>query len=200
MVSPALERQKNALVLKEAIPELELVSVDKEKEDLFSRHLEILKTDSSYDGILMMEDDIKLCNGFLDKANDVISKYKTDVIQFFERALSKNLVGGWQAGGNFYSNVCTYFPTSIANMLSRNDFVEYFKNDIFPKKNEPWTYPMDTYIAWFLGYNNMRYWRELPFLVQHLDFKSTLGPRSTKRQSIYFIDDMEVVEDGKTKN
>lgn len=189
MVSPIEERRQNVEKLKEQIPNLLAVEADRSKCDLFTVYLDLLDS-KGYDGIVMLEDDIKLCQDFMPKILGAIEAHKTDVIQFFTRALSKNLSRGYKSGGDFSSTVCNYYPASFCKLLQDEGYIQYFKDVYYPKKHEPWTYPIDTYIAFVLGYNRMKHWLELPFFVQHLDFKSTLGGRSTKRQSIYFIDDM----------
>lgn len=190
MVSPIEERRKNVEILKSQIPDLIIIEADRSKCDLFTVYLESLNPDDC-DGIVMIEDDIKLCDGFMDRITEAIQAHKTDVIQFFTRALSKNLSRGYKNGGDFSSTVCNYYPASFCKLLQDAGYIQYFKEVYYPTKHEPWTYPIDTYIAFVLGYNKMRHWLELPFFVQHLSLKSTLGNRSTKRQSIYFIDDME---------
>ena len=194
MVSPIAERKANVEKLKEQIPDLIIIEADRAKCDLFTVYLDSLDC-SDCDGIVMIEDDIKLCRDFMPRILAAIEAHKSDVIQFFTRALSKRLSRGYKNGGDFSSTVCNYYPASFCRLLQNEGYIQYFKDVYYPTKHEPWTYPIDTYIAFVLGYNKMRHWLELPFFVQHLALKSTLGNRSTKRQSIYFIDDMEVSND-----
>lgn len=193
LVSPKPEREKNALLIKEAIPELEIVPADDSKCDLFQTHLDVLQTDpNKYRGVVMMEDDLKLCKNFREKFDAVMTEHSGDVVQFFERALAKKpLSGGWQPGSQFFSCVCYYMPAEFTRVLGMPSYIYDFKYDYFPRRNEPWGYPIDTYIAYVLGRNKMIYWRQMPYLVQHLDFPSMFKGRSTKRQSKYFIDDLE---------
>lgn len=190
MVSPIEERRKNVEILKVQIPDLIVIEADRSKCDLFTVYLNSLDSNDC-DGIVMIEDDVLLCKGFMERITNAIEAHKADVIQFFTRALSKNLSGGYKNGGSFSSTVCNYYPASFCKLLQNEEYIQYFKEVYYPTKHEPWTYPIDTYIAFVLGYNKMKHWLELPFFVQHLSLKSTLGNRSTKRQSIYFIDDME---------
>jgi len=194
MQSPIPEREENVRKLSALIPDLKVIPADRSKCDLFTVYLDSLDA-TGYDGIVMIEDDIKLCDGFMEKIMKVLEQHKGEVVQFFTRALSKNLSCGYKQGGTFSSTVCNYYPASFCKMLQDEEYIRYFKEVYYPTKHEPWTYPIDTYIAFVLGYNRMRHWLELPFLVQHLALKSTLGGRSTKRQSIYFIDDMEAGHD-----
>lgn len=193
LVSPKPEREKNALLIKEQIPELEIIHADDSKCDLFQTHIDVLQTDpEEYCGVVMMEDDLKLCKNFRQKFNNVMEQHSGDVVQFFERALVKHpLPKGWESGSRFTSTVCYYMPSEFTKILGMKKYIHDFKYDYFPKRHEPWGYPIDIYIAYVLGRNKMIYWREFPFLVQHLDFPSMFKGRSTKRQSRYFIDDME---------
>lgn len=142
----------------------------------------------------MMEDDIILCRDFRKRFSGVLKEHNESVIQFFEKALAKvPPPRGWQNGANFFSCVCYYVPANVIELITDMDARRRFREEVFPKKHEPWGYPIDTYIAYVLKENKLKYWREIPYLVQHQDFKSTIGNRSTKRQSKFFIDDLEDV-------
>ena len=84
MVSPIEERRQNVELLKQQIPDLICVEADRSKCDLFTVYLSLLDCEG-YDGLVMIEDDVKLCNGFLEKIAEKISEHSTDVIQFFTR-------------------------------------------------------------------------------------------------------------------
>lgn len=190
LVSPADERMRNAELIKQRIPNLELVHADIHKIDLFQTHLDVLRTDDSYQGVVMMEDDIKLSEDFERHFDRVMKEHSGDIVQFFEYALAKKPPQrGWQAGGNFYSCVCYYMPSAFSRVLADDRNVSDFKA-WYAKRGEKWTYPIDTYIQYVLRKSGMIYWREIPYIVQHLDFKSMMGPRSSKRQSKFFIDDI----------
>lgn len=192
LVSPAEERRANAEKIKSVIPELEIVCADISKDDLWEKHLATMLTNpSEYDGVVMMEDDVILCENFRERLAKVVAKHQNDVIQFFERALSKTpLTKGYQPGSNFFSCVCYYMPAPLTQLFSDEGMKSDFKK-WFAKRDEPWSYPIDRYIAYVLGAKKLSYWRESPYLVQHSAMKSTLGNRSTKRQSRYFVDDLE---------
>lgn len=191
LVSPNKERVENARAIKKIIPQLELYPVDATKQDLFSAHIAVMQTDpNKYDGVVMMEDDIILCKDFMNRLMDVLNRHKGDVVQFFERALCKNLTNGWFNGRQFFSCCCYYMPAKHTSLFASKENKYKFTYEVFPKRNEPWGYPIDLYIAYVLGENKIKYWRELPYLVQHRNLKSTFKGRSTKRQSIYFIDDI----------
>lgn len=145
----------------------------------------------SANGLLLMEDDIRLCRDFPRRVDAQIQAHGENVISFFERPMSrKPLQTGFYPGGQFNWCQCNFFPAHVCGELCNPknvmDFIDYW-----PTRNEPWTYPSDTYIAWVLKRMRERYYMEIPFLVQHCDFKSALGGRSAKRVSKYFADDME---------
>lgn len=192
LVSPKKDREDNALRIKERIPSLELVAADKDKCDLFTKHLETLATSpEEYKGVVMMEDDIILSRTFEQRFAQVMSEHQSDIVQFFERALAKKpLKRGYANGGEFYSCVCYYMPAEFTQVICSQKWVDSFRA-WFPKLGEPWNYPIDTYIQYVLRNTRMIYWREFPFIVQHGALKSNFKGRPIYRQSRFFVDDLE---------
>lgn len=186
MVSPIKERQENAAFVKDLLPELEIINADINKCDLFMTYIENIIC-KNCDGIVMMEDDILLCKNFKCRVESSIQEHENDVIQFFSKPLAKNLERGYKNGKDFSGTVCNYYPKSFCEVLTDKDYIAWFRS----KKIEPWIYPIDTYISHVLSYTRTKFWMELPFYAQHLALKSSLGSRSCKRQTIYFIDDLE---------
>lgn len=202
LVSPVAERQENARRIKEIIPTLELINADKKECDLFSKHLEVLRTDpEKYKGICMMEDDIILSENFSSLFDNAVRLHGDGVIQFFERALRKKpLKRGYAYGAEFYSCVCYYMPSEFTRIFCSDMWVNSFKK-WFSSLNEPWNYPIDTYIQYVLKNNRLVYWREFPWIVQHGKMKSNFKGRPLNRQSIFFVDDIEKeFKNGKTEN
>lgn len=192
LVSPTEERQANALKIKEVIPSLELVHANKDEKDLFTTHIETLKTNpDEYKGVVMMEDDIILSKDFPKLFSDVMAKHDKDIVQFFEKALAKNpLPRGYRNGSEFFSCVCYYMPSEFTNVICNEGWIQKFK-DYYPSLKQPWNYPIDTYIQYVLKNTKMIYWREFPYIVQHGALKSNFKGRPLYRQSKFFIDDME---------
>ena len=192
LVSPTEERQKNALKIKEQIPELELVHANYKEKDLFTTHLETLRTDSKeYSGVVMMEDDAILCENFRKRFDNVIKDHGSDMIQFFEKPMAKTMPKrGFAKGSEFFSAVCYYMPSEFTDVFCSDYWVKRFK-EYYPTLKQPWNYPIDTYIQYVLKNNKMIYWREVPFLVQHSLLKSNFKGRAINRQTKFFIDDLE---------
>lgn len=182
------ERLLNIEILKNNIPNLEVYLGD--NDDIFIKYLNCFKIDSSFDGVVVLEDDILLCKDFYSKILDVISKNKDVTISFFEKPNSKKeLITKMNSGYEFMFNQCNYYPKNICDLLLDDEEIIHFKSNYF-KKHKIWKAPIDLYIGDVLGRNKIKYLMNVPFLVQHLDFKSTLGNRSTNRQTKYFIDDL----------
>ena len=186
-----VERTLNVKKLKEAIPELKIVISN--RENVFRNHIGLfdLGANSDCDGIIILEDDVQLCKDFKTKATELVSEHKDEVVSMFESALSrKELHSEYRAGNRFNWCQCNYYPKAICKILSSNDMVTKFK-EWYARRNEPWNYPIDTYIGYVLGYHGLKYWMQVPFLVQHLPLRSNFKGRPLNRQSKFFIDDVE---------
>ena len=182
-----LDRIENVKKLKKEIPNLEVVPAD--RDSAFEKHISLFDLPEEFGGIVILEDDVKLCKDFLDRLGKVIKSREHEVISMFESACSrKPLKSEYRAGARFQWCQCNYYPKKIADLLCLPENVEEFKKWY---AGQPWNYPIDTYIAYVLKKYKIRYWMEVPFLVQHLDFKSNFPGRPSNRQSKYFIDDME---------
>lgn len=182
-------REANVRKIQEQIPELEIVycTID----NVFSAHVASFDLDDDYDGLVMLEDDILLCKNFKERVEKLIEAHPYEVVSMFESACSKNeLHSEYRPGSKFAWNQCNYYPRAICKILCDPSYMIPFIQ-WFDKRNEPWGYPIDIYISYVLGLNKIKYWMEVPFLVQHLDFKSNFKGRPTNRQSKYFIDNEE---------
>lgn len=182
-------RERNVEYMKLHIPELRVIKCT--LDNVFPVHIASLAVEDEYDGIVMLEDDIQLCNNFVQRCEDVIAQHPDNVISMFESACAKGeLHSEYRAGSRFAWNQCNYYPKKVGRILADPKWMVPFV-EWFYKRNEPWGYPIDTYIAYVLGKSKIKYWMEVPFLVQHLDMKSNFAGRSSGRQSKYFIDDVE---------
>ena len=185
MVSDSPERIANAKLLSESIPNLNLFYGH--NEDVFQKFIKCFCLDDNIDGLVLLEDDVQLCNNFYNHINSVISKFNVYVISFFEKPNSKKtLKTSFQKGRDFLFNQCNYYPKYVCDLIINPDNINAFKEQYKQK----WVCPSDSYVAFCLDKYNIDYLMYLPFLVQHLPFKSTLGNRSTKRQTKFFIDDL----------
>lgn len=181
-------RRINVDKMKESIEGLQVVVAN--KTDVFDKHIKLFAEGTKHDGIVILEDDVQLCIDFKNKCENLISKHKTEVVSMFESALSKTqLHSEYRSGARFAWNQCNYYPKEVCCLLSDEDQLPKFKKYFYEKLHEPWNYPIDRYIAFVLGKNKIRYWMEVPFLVQHLPLKSNFKGRPINRQSNFFIDD-----------
>lgn len=188
MVADNTERISNAKLLKKQIPDLVIYSGD--NDNVFNKYVNCFNISSEFDGVVVLEDDIQLCRNFLNRIIPIIENNSKDVISFFEKPNSKKqLFTSFRKGSEFLFNQCNYYPKQIcAMMLDKNNLSE-FKSTYF-EKYKVWVAPIDIYIGFVLDKYKIKYLMQVPFLVQHLPFKSMLGNRSSKRQTKYFIDDL----------
>lgn len=189
MLSDAVERVNNVENIRREIPNLYIYKED--NDNVFNKFVNCFKLESNYTGLVLLEDDIKLCYDFYNKITKIINSHNDDVISFFEKPNSKKtLTTKYNNGYEFLYNQCNYYPKTVCDLIWNSDNVAEFKNTYFIK-NKVWIAPTDLYIAFVLDKYKLKYLMQVPFLVQHLHFKSTLGKRSTKRQTRFFIDDYE---------
>lgn len=183
-----IKREMNVEKYRSELPKLEVRKSG--MFGLFENFINCFNLENNYDGLVFLEDDVQLCKKFKEKIEFEIAERSKSTISFFENAMSKNeLFSEWRNGARFNWMQCNYFPKEVCDLLY-NENIEEFKEWYF-QKYKKWTYPSDTFVAYTLGKNNLNYYMKVPFLVQHLDFKSKLGARPTNRQSKYFIDEVE---------
>lgn len=127
-----------------------------------------------------LEDDIVLCDDFVDKVTKEVSKRQNEVIQFFSMRKDDLTVGSrYIRGSQFCMNQCFYLPAGMGLEL-----LEYSKTWA-RMEEEPNAY--DYMMADYFKEHKIKYWNVVPNLVDHLPMKSRINPRrSTKRQSFTF--------------
>lgn len=135
---------------------------------------------------LNMEDDIILCDNFLDEVNKVVKKYPKKMISFFtlkDRPLGENI----ESGNKFCMFQCVYIPKWLNNKIK-----DFYKIWINTKKGIENPTGCDYMVADLLGKLKEDYILYIPCLVQHMEMKSRISPRrSTKRQTKYFKGEMK---------
>ena len=182
-------REHNVEIMKREIPELKVIPCT--MDNVFPAFVASFYIEDEYDGMVLLEDDILLCKDFKNKVEALIAQRPNEVISMFESACSRGeLHSEYRNGREFMWNQCNYYPREIGRIISDPKWMIPFI-EWFDKKGEVWGYPSDTYIGYVLGKNKIKYWMEVPFLVQHLDMKSNFKGRPSNRQSRYFIDDIE---------
>lgn len=188
MVADNPQRLANVEIIKKEIPNLHIYKGD--NDNMFNKYINCFKIEDKYDGVVVLEDDIQLCKNFYFIINSIINNNPKDIISFFEKPNSKKeLKTSYCNGYEFLYNQCNYYPKNICELMLKEENLNDFKNNYFTKY-KVWIAPIDIYIAFVLDKYGIKYLMKLPFLVQHLPFKSILGNRSTKRQTKYFIDDL----------
>lgn len=186
------ERMRNVSKMLGALPEMKVFMSN--RENVFKNHIRLFKlgAESGADGIVILEDDVQLCRDFKNRVESLVAEHKDEVVSMFESALAKGeLKSEYRAGGKFNWCQCNYYPKDVCEKLADTEMLNRFTKWFFETRKEPWNYPIDTYIAYVLSQYKMRYWMQVPFLVQHLAIKSNFKGRPLNRQSKFFIDDME---------
>ncbi len=161
----------------QTIPNLELC-VDKTHNamDTFRASLEM----AGNDGCIHMEDDIILCDHFVDRVVSEVMKRPHDVIQFFSMRKEDLTIGSrYIPGSRFMMNQCYYIPPLMGYALL--DYAEAWEG----YDENPTGY--DILMADFFKLHKIKYWNVVPNLVDHKIAKSRINPkRSSKRQSLTF--------------
>ena len=160
-----------------AIPQLELC-IDKTHNafDTFNASLEM----AGNDPCVHLEDDIILCDHFVDRVIHEISKRPRDVIQFFSMRKDDLTIGSrYIPGSKFMMNQCYYIPPMMGPIML--DYSLHWEG----LEDEPTGY--DLMMADFFRLHKVKYWNVCPNLVDHKVCKSRINPkRSSKRQSLTF--------------
>lgn len=152
-----------------------LVDTEHKPIESFINQLSII---SEFDAVLL-EDDVILCNNFKQRIEEVISKYKDKVINFwtdpYEYFTTRTSVG-------IRCNVGTYYPKGIGKILSSK-----MLNHINDSKQ------YDNIESYALRELKLKVLNYRPCLVQHKDNKSLMGndnkfPYKILRCTPYFID------------
>lgn len=185
MVSDCQERKENAEKIASQIPDCVLYYGD--NDNVFNKFINCFRLENKYDGLVLLEDDIILCKDFYEKIMSEIIQKPQVVISFFEQPMArKKLVSGFMPPSKFLFNQCNYYPANVCQLIPDEKMIDRFKN-FYSKK---WVCPSDEYINYVLVNYKINYFMKVPFFVQHQPWESTLGHRSTARQTKYFIDDI----------
>lgn len=141
---------------------------------------------SQDDDCLNLEDDIILCDDFIDEITKVISKHPKSVITFFTLKDVKETTA--MAGRTFCMNQCVYMPKWFNKILL--DYYPKWKHTERGKAN-PTGY--DYMMGDLLSILGEKYILSVPCLVQHMEMKSRINPkRSSKRQTKNFKGDTKI--------
>jgi len=162
------------------IPDAEWI-VDTDRRGSMATFLDAMRL-AADDPTLVLEDDILLTEGFLQKAHDAASWHPTSVIQFFSMRQA-DLTEGSRWDRKFSMNQCTFFPAGYGPEIAAY-------HDRWPARDVRTGY--DTMINDWLASRREPYWLHVPSLVEHRVCKSRIDPRrSSKRQSKTFAHPMD---------
>lgn len=176
------ERSENVEALRLAIPDLDvLVDTGRDSYKSFAAACALINKT----GGVLLEDDIALCSNFCERLERIVAEKGPDnVFNFFERPKSY-FKTGYVGGSNFLWMQCVYLPPLLPLKIA--SYYDEFREKE-PEKHRGMA--TDCLINYGLRKERIKYWRIRPCLVQHLAFKSVIGPRPVNRQTLYFIDDL----------
>ena len=132
---------------------------------------------------VQMEDDIILCDNFVEKCELAIKKTPNTVIQFFSRRKADLVVGTrMETGSKFLMHQCYYLPKGMASAI--HEFSIWYEQHC----EEGMTSPNDWVTRDFFKQNGISYLVHIPNLVDHRESVSLIDKRrSSKRQSYTFV-------------
>ncbi len=153
--------------------------IDKEHKlrEIFLGQLENI---SDFD-VVLLEDDIILCNNFKERIEKIIQSHSNEIINFFFEPFDY-FESKYK---EFAYNQCTYYPSIILK-----DIINFFKNN----KKPSFVKTPEEHIKYYLHkQKKFKVYTYRPCLVQHIDNKSILNkhPVSIPRRTPYFIDYLE---------
>ena len=166
--------------IRQQVPEL--IVVEDKHNDPMGTFCKALSYDASRP-IVQLEDDIELCNHFVDILAHRVNDAPHAIINFFGHCGSKRTKSKWQKGKYFLWLQCTYFPAGYGNMIAEywptwRDVDSHKFTRTFPAD---WYYKAETLFdrmvgAWLTS-RDESYYISLPALVQHLPITSVIDPR-----------------------
>lgn len=163
--------------IKKAIPNL-VILVDYNRDAMGSFLTAISYTDKPF---VHLEDDIELCDNFVEKITEAIKLYPNQIINFFSlRKKDYELRKPYEElGSKFMMNQCNYFPSGFGK-----EIFEFYKT--WDRKEEhPTGY--DILMADWMKSKKLKYIQWFPHLVNHLECKSLINSkRSSKRIDKFF--------------
>ena len=134
---------------------------------------------------LNLEDDIILCDNFIDEINRAVKAFPNKVITFFTLKNVKET--SQMAGKTFCMNQCVYMPKWF-NRLLKKYYPKWIRTERGKANPTGYDYMMGDLLS-MLGEKYVLY---VPCLVQHMEMKSRINPkRSSKRQTKMFKGDLK---------
>jgi hypothetical protein len=134
------------------------------------------------DPVIVLEDDIYLCDEWREKVEHEIAARPDSVIQFFSMR-GKDLTEGsrLEPGRTYLMNQCHYLPGGTASALLTHA-------QTWRERRPDDEDAVDWIVAEWLQQQNLKYWLHVPSLVQHEPWRSEVNTRRPRnRQSSSFI-------------
>ena len=186
IVRAVQERAHFVKYLQKRIPDLRVVW-DQER-SAYRTFVLALKAQGNEPAV-QMEDDILLCENFIERVEAVIEKNPGIIISFFTmRDIHESRIEGYSPGP---TNQCNYIPAEIAVGLveaSKTHDPTHIgaKGNLLPESG-------DAFLCKYMQKNRLKYLISVPNLCDHRRGKSAMNPsRSSFRQSKSFVRDFEV--------
>lgn len=130
--------------------------------------------------LIFMEEDIQLCTDWYDRIHAAIAETPDNFVTFFSRRKDDLTIGSrWEPGRTFLMNQCQYQPPGMPRSLI--EFSPQWQID-----HPDYPTAMDLTVAHWLQHYGWQYRTHVPSLVQHREYPSELGPRSSRRFSPTF--------------
>jgi GR25 family glycosyltransferase involved in LPS biosynthesis len=126
--------------------------------------------------VLVLEDDLMLCKGFLERIEPIIEQYKDYIINFFWQPL-RNIKNTTIETKGFCYTQCVYYPEGMIN--------KFYKDLQKP------TFSYARNIKQALEKNGIPFVQVRPHYVQHIGDESLIWQGLCVRRSNMFIDDLE---------
>lgn len=114
---------------------------------------------------LFLEDDVLLCDGFLEHVEAIVKEHGESVINFFDARLNEP---GYQPGREFASNLCYWLPAGYAARIAHFSAT-------WPGHDDD--HLLDWITRDFLKANGLQFYQVCPGLVDHRVGPSAIKPR-----------------------
>ena len=153
-----------------------IIDTERKPIDSFIEALEIIGNDEA----LLLEDDLVLCQNFLEEVNKAIEHFPNKIINFFQRPHYYQPIVESQ---DIEFNQCTYYPAHTAGKIA--EVMKTLPRVSTGQKKNMYSL-LESAALKQLGWTLIQY---RPHLVQHKDLDTTLFLYTTHfRRSLYFLD------------
>lgn len=165
------QRLPNIESYKEQIPNLEIF-LDRYGHSFYS-FIRAL-SDMCDDPVVLLEDDVILCDDFVKRVEMEIAKKPQEIIQFFSMRGKDSEVGS-RYDNKFSMNQCTYYPPGMCRKLVDFYYDSRWRHHVGSGS--------DIFVREYLNTMRIKYWIACPSLVQHIEGKSVIDPRRSSRRT-----------------